>query len=148
MELTKTVEITPAFDKRHSNPNKNYGIHCADLRFVLGNEFGYVQFVLYTNWYLPETIEEMRRDGNKTLVLDKYPFTYFQAPMPADLGYHSPKPMYEGQTALDCDLLPGGKCYYDGSGLQANKVFEILVREGSEGVWKFLEKKHAELFQT
>jgi hypothetical protein len=39
---------------------------------------------------------------------------------PWDLGYHSPKPLYEGQEPfdLDCDVI-GGPCHYDGSSLSA-----------------------------
>lgn len=148
LEITKNITISAAFDKRHKDPSKNYGIHGCDLRFILGNEKGYVQFVLYTNWLLPELVEEYKRDSDSIMVIERYPFTYIQEPMPADLGYHSPVPRYDGQTALSCDLVPGGKCYYDGSGLNAIKVFDVLRREGSDGVWKFLENYHKELFTT
>lgn len=69
-------------------------------------------------------------------------------PMPAYLGYHSPKPMYEGQSAIthECEFLEGKPCYYDGSALNAGPVYERLVSEGSEGVWKALEAYYEETF--
>jgi hypothetical protein len=33
-----------------------------------------------------------------------------------DLGYHWPKPRYDRQEPMECDLLPGGRCFYDGWG--------------------------------
>ena len=91
--------------------------------------------------------------------------------MAADLGYHSPKPMYEGHkpmrhiykhmrfTAPDqfvpgvygdpviCPYLDGGvPCYYDGSRLQAERVLERLLREGDAGVWQALEELYERTF--
>ena len=68
-------------------------------------------------------------------------------PLPADLGYHSPKPRYEDQSAMDdCDIL-GGECYYDGSGLNAERVYERLLREGDQGVWLALEGYYEDVFE-
>lgn len=51
-----------------------------------------------------------------------------------DLGYHSPVPTYEGQSLMEggCEILPGGLCYYDGSGLQAEKLLKGWIRAGSD----------------
>lgn len=71
-------------------------------------------------------------------------------PQPANVGFHSPKPMYEGQTLVsdNCQLLDGKPCYYDGSGLHAQVVYDILLKEGSEGVWKYLEGYYNRTFLT
>ena len=66
--------------------------------------------------------------------------------MPADLGYHSLTPRYHNQSAYTCDILPGGRCYYDGSGLNSEPVYERLVREGGEAVWDALEQFYRETF--
>jgi hypothetical protein len=147
MDLKQTITIRPAFDKRNPKPHLNCGIHGCELICVIGNDNGYVQFVLYTNWLLPETEEEFKADPGSIMVKEFYPFTFLQAPLAADLGYHSPVPHYEGQTANDCHLLPGGKCYYDGSSLQATEMFNHLRREGTDGLWKRLAAYHAQLFQ-
>jgi hypothetical protein len=63
--------------------------------------------------------------------------------MAIDLGYHWPTPTYEGQTEygqMECDLLPGGKCYYDGSGLNAGPVLERFLRFGPHAVWSDLAR--------
>lgn len=35
MTRERIVEFTPAFDKRSSDPSKDYGIHGVDMRMVL-----------------------------------------------------------------------------------------------------------------
>lgn len=131
-EIERIVEFEPAYDKRDSDPKKNYGVHGVTLRMLVKGDKGATQFVLYTGWLLPETVG---------VTDDKFMFRYGEAlkqsrvdyPMPIDLGYHSPKPMYEDQYRRDdCDVLDG-VCYYDGSSLNAEHVFAIMLREGAEG---------------
>jgi len=123
------IVITPAWDKRDSDPNKNYGIHCAEIIMSVQGELGVVEFVLFTGWYLPEN----------TAALDK--------PFPADVGYHSISPRYEGQwRSKSCRHFDGRPCYYDGSTLAAQEVFDILVKEGSDGIWKKLEECYNQYF--
>jgi hypothetical protein len=135
--LRREVSMTPAFDKRSADPSKNYGVHGVDLRMYVIGARGAVQFVLYTNWMLPNVDATPRARW-----LDK--------PMPADLGYHSPIPTYEGQEDWgrdDCHLL-GCRCYYDGSGLNAERIYDVLLREGSDGVWRELESFYDEVLPS
>lgn len=107
-------------------------------------------------------------------------------PMAADLGYHSPKPMYDGHEAMGsikyegykdvqvgknkdgsprmlkspiaikvpdaeipgCEILDGKRCWYDGSGLAAKDVYEILINKGEEAVWKELEGYYKSTFEN
>jgi hypothetical protein len=137
--MEKIVTITAAYDKRHDDPSKNYGVHGCELRMVLRGELGATQFVLFTNWQLPHVAEEFKaRDVSRSLL----------EPMPAGFGYHSPKPMYEGQDVVgdSCEYLDGKPCYYDGGGLYAETVFERMLKEGDEGVWAELEQSYVERF--
>ena len=61
--------------------------------------------------------------------------------MPADLGYHSKKPHYDGQqpTGENCEYCDGKPCYYDGSGLNANDAMYALVNGGDNALWAFLD---------
>jgi hypothetical protein len=154
--MERITKITPAWDRRDPDPEKNYGIHGCDLRMVLVGELGAVQFVLMTGWFTNAV-----RAEKGTGVGNLYP-------LPADLGYHSPVPMYDGQTRIgelvfdkgdilkeptkipekdlpNCEYL-GKPCYYDGSGLAAEETFDILTSEGSDGVWKHLEKYYIARF--
>lgn len=82
-------------------------------------------------------------------VLDQFDLRYAFLPMPTDLGYHSPEPRHEGQKRMtkSCEWLDGKPCYYDGSGLAAQRVFEVLLKEGDEGVWRELEAYYGRLFE-
>jgi hypothetical protein len=105
------------------------------MLMLLKGPKGAVQFVLYTMWMpIPEK-SLFSKDNNF-------------GPLPADLGYHSPKPMYEGQSShKDCPWLDAGQlCYYDGSGCNAKDAYNILVVKGEEALWEFMEEYYKERF--
>ena len=126
--MKQEIKFRAAYDKRHPDPKQNFGIHGADMLWLLTGKHGAVQFLVYTGWQLPH-IED-------TKVL------------PADIGYHSKKPMYEGQEPMSekCDVLGGCRCYYDGSGLVADEVFRKLVTHGSDAVWSHLKEYYKDRF--
>ncbi len=176
--MERLIETTPGWDKRDPDPTKNYGIHCDERRMVLKGELGAVQYLTFLGTYPPE----LGIPDNK--------------PTPADLGYHSPVPMYEGQEAVGsskavyetvipepdaeehhgmvqvgddlgfrredgtvqvmkrvptgsfdpCPYLDGRPCYYDGSGLNAQRVYDVELQEGLEGVWSYLEDYYISTF--
>jgi hypothetical protein len=99
---------------------------------LVKGERGVIQFVLFTGW-LPAP-EEFQENVNP--------------PLPADIGYHSPMPMYEGQNPMSgkCDVL-GGVCYYDGSSLNARQPFLVLCNSGGEALWKYLEDTYRSKFE-
>jgi hypothetical protein len=73
----------------------------------------------------------------------------YDEPMPADLGFHSPVPVYEGQTKMGaCTHLNGADCYYDGSGLMANDVYQKFKDGGQdpEIIWGELERFYNDTF--
>lgn len=135
VDFKKTIDFVPAYDER----DKGYGIHGVDIRFVLQGPLGAVQFVLSTNWML----DHVQKEFDSRLDRPRY----FDKPSGVDVGYHSPKPMYEGQEPMDCHLI--GQCYYDGSGLRAESwLHEILLPKGSDGIWKALEEEYKSIFET
>jgi hypothetical protein len=144
-DFTQTVTFTAAYDKRSKDPMHNYGVHGVNVRFLLHGPAGAVQFVIYTNWHLPNVQAEM---DSQPLRENRQLWYVHHKPMAADLGYHSPVPRYRGQqpAQLDCPVLGGKPCYYDGSGLNAEPVFEALLREGDEGVWRELRSYYARVF--
>jgi hypothetical protein len=133
----KIVTLGPAFHKVHDEPTKNYGVGGVTLRMVLRGPLGATQFYMLTDWYLPVTLAWWKMRG-----LDR---GRDRGPTPADRGYHWSTPQYEGHEARDCDLLPGGKCYYDGSGLNADSTYQMLLEKGDSGVWADLEEYYNEL---
>ena len=161
--LTRQLEFEPAYDKRDPDPRKNYGIHGVNMRWILKGKLGAVQFLLYTNWQLPEVREEYGSTIEKVS-------RFLLEPLPADIGYHSRVPLYAGQSpvrkitnirrekinvngeelempVIDKEFEPaacmylGGKdpCFYDGSGLNAARYFDELCRYGDEALWQKME---------
>jgi hypothetical protein len=143
MTLERKFEISPAYDKR----SEGYGIGAATMRFYVIGPKGAVQFVLYSGWYThtikPTTFDDWSDWGDLRVQVKPH-----DAPMPVDLGYHSPTPRYEGQGLMQegCPVI-NGPCYYDGSGLNASKPFSILVHEGSDRLWEFLEGYYSDTFE-
>jgi len=153
MVFEKIVEFIPAYDKTNPDPSKNYGIGSVNIRFVFKGDKGAVQFVIGTNWHLPHIQRQF---------FDK-PFPYFQLqPMAYDLGYHSDKPIRDYQSDVprkdengedefttpsrECPYTKSGRCFYDGSTLNAEPIVEVLLSEGHEGVWRELEKYYKDIF--
>ena len=136
------IKFRPAYDRRNKDPKKDYGIHGVETIFYLRKPKGIMQFVLYTNWQLKSIRKEAETEPNNMTLKVDYPFEYWQAPLPADVGFHSIKQRYEHQEPMDCDLLKRGKCYYDGSGLAAEDAFECLIEKGEEGLWSYLEDRY------
>lgn len=68
---------------------------------------------------------------------------------PFDLGYHSYKPMYDGHTSMGpCVELDNADCYYDGSGLQADTLYQkFLETEDPEVIWTELENFYNDIFK-
>ena len=183
-EFQQITTFAPAFDRRDPDPKKNFGIHGVELRMVLKGPEGAVQFLLYTNWQLPHVQEEQDRRTLLRIAIDRedgrMQLRCFYHPLPADLGYHSPKPHYPDQLPMGaekfdfehketlkgatgdieiptrvktgtfdpCEWLDGKPCYYDGSTLNAEPMFEILLREGSAGVWRELREYYDQVFRS
>lgn len=150
-EFRREVRFDPAYDhiinpcspECASRGPKSHGRHGVDLRFFLHGELGTTQFMLYTGWELGWVVAN---DWGKT-VDPKRPLPWadgisrpiLHEPMASDLGYHWRTELYEGCAGQDDCSIIGGRCFYDGSGLNAEPVFARLIAEGSEGVWSELE---------
>ena len=124
------------FDQNGCRPGEEgcHGRHAMTLRFVVKGPDGAVQFVLYTDW-LPIPC------GTKLLMNSV-------GTMPADLGVHSRKPLYENQTPIadECKYTEG-PCYYDGSGLNAYDAYAALVNQGIDALWTFLDGYYESAFR-
>lgn len=140
----KEIKFEPGYDYIYGIPKKDpeYGRHGMQIRFVLIGKKGAVQFFMFTDW-LP-----MVKQG-----CGLYKPTYSMGgsdcfPMAVDIGYHSPKPIYEGQPERkNCEFLKGKSCYYDGSGLYAEDFMAELINKGQDALWEKMEKYYYEVFK-
>lgn len=133
--MEKITNVRLPFDFRSNEPEKNFGIHGLDIWFILKGKKGAVQFLVNFGIYLPHVIKE--QPGLKST---------FGEIMGCDVGYHALSPQYEGQTSMGCEVLPGGQCFYDGSGLRAmdwvKEIFSIRGAHTEERIWEKLEKEY------
>ena len=113
-------------------------------RWALLGRSGAVQLVLWE--YLPGT------DMHSILALSPLVSRTADGSVwqPVDVGYHSPRSMFDGQEQQSgCDILEG-ECWYDGSTLNALDLLDRLVVEGKiqeEFIWPYLEDYYREVFQ-
>lgn len=133
--FVRSVWFEPGYDHWTNRCGAGHGRHGMQLRFVLQGEEGAVQFLMYTDW-VPGSVSSIGdvNSGGKT--------------MAADLGCHWIRPWYVGQERMtegDCDYLPGGPCYYDGSGLNAGPVMALFFEQGPEAMWERLEQEYVEV---
>ena len=129
----RTISFKPGY-KCEVSGGKSHGQHGMDMIFMLKGSKGVIQFVAYTGW--PADWQEFN-----------YPPTQKIDILPADLGYHSYEPQYEGQTSMGkCSWLNDKECYYDGSGLQAYEAFKVFVSKGEEALWDLMEERYVDIF--
>lgn len=137
-KLEHRVDIKPGHCWLHEDPSRNYGVAACRIWFYVIGPKGVVQWQIGTDWYPDAALKH----------LAKFPKREQREPMAWDLGYHSYTPHFDGQTQMACDLLPGGKCYYDGSSLNAETWVEGFVNGGTEWLWPRLEQYYRYIFEN
>ena len=135
--LQHDVAIIAAQDGRDPDPHKDKGITGAEMRWTVSGPAGAAQFIIFTQWYLPEVQKELDA---------KYKDHDHCRPIAADLAYHSRAPRFATQTKLPyCPLISGGPCYYQGSSQGAQKLFQDMLTHGSDVIWEVLEMYYAKI---
>lgn len=146
MRFERIVQTRPPFDKRNSNPKKNYGVCGLHLWFILKGKKGAVQIQLGTKLYLAKQFREWRAEG------EGYPFEDDEEVITClDVGYHAWKPIRDWQNetnCMECQLSPKGKCWYDGSSLRGrdDRIVEQYLEQGDKFIWDYLEKEYIRVF--
>lgn len=133
--LERKITFRPAFDKRNTDPKKNYGIHCMDIVLSVSGEAGTVSLVVFSGMYLPHVMEELE--------IRRSDYNIFRW-IGADLGYHwkTKRSEYE-YTNEHCEFT-GGVCHYSGSSLAAEELAILLVSEGENAVFEALTQRYNE----
>lgn len=121
---------------------RSHGVHGMELRFYLLGPRGATQFVMSTDWVPGKLSPGHGLPPLGSALSDRARRLY---PMGMDLGYHAYKPQYDGQLKMpDCHLLDGD-CFYDGSGLNADRVMNRFIEGGEPVIWQELIAYHEEL---
>ena len=130
--FNRTITFHPAFDRRHSDPTQDQGINSVELRFVLRGELGAVEFMLFTNWFLPHVRAQLGGE--------------FCKPGPCELVFHGRRPE-DGDYAGACLYLDSQICYVSRQFTAADPILGRLLEEGDQGVWAALEAHYRERFR-
>lgn len=114
------------------------------IRFALIGAKGAVSFVVH-DWEhgVPPTDAARRELEDGWLRQFGHPLY----PLGVDIGMHSATPT-EWTESMDCDLLPSGRCWYDGSGLRAIDIADEWRRRGRDEdfVWRYLLAHYTSVF--
>lgn len=143
-DLKRHCEFIPGFDKRHPDPQKNYGINGGKFLFVVSGPLGAVHFVMGVPFYPQSAMDHLiQHYGN-----DGYKLADSLKPMGYDVGYHAHAAQYENQgvSQQECEWLDGKPCYSDGSALRASEWADLFLKGGTEWLWPALEAEYHDRF--
>ena len=123
-QFQRTVRFTPAYDKH----KEGYGIHGVDMHMVLLGPEGAIEFVVWTGWHWLETEGPNEAKG-------------------VDVDFHARAPVLDATlTRKHCKILDGSCYASDGSSLRAKPIFDALLKEGSDGVWRMMREEYDSTF--
>lgn len=131
--LTQTIEILAGWDHR----NQEEGYHGCEILFILSGTAGAVTFACSTDWS-PLPVQQKYMNGiQRTNIIGIQP-------TPMDFVYHSFKPSNLPQQIKhdDCPYSATGVCYTFISRGMATYLRDILLTDGSEGVWRELGQRY------
>jgi uncharacterized protein (TIGR02996 family) len=135
--FVRKVEFVPAWDRRRESRN-NYGQHCMELKMILIGPSGAVGLLIYTGWLLDLTEE------------GQFSQRAVSPPMAVGMGYHSRISLGksdESRSEDACEYIGGGvHCFNGEIGHGRNFGLNLLIREGDEAFWKWMQEVYAETF--
>lgn len=145
-ELQRIVRVRPAYDCImvqpcvHGSPQCIAkpgwcGRHVAELHMILRSQRAEVVLILGTGWNLPETPPAMR-----------YSTVHRDLPSGLAVEFHSADPQYDGHEARDGECDRWGTCYTDHGYSMSDQPAELLVRQGTDAVWEWLEWAYRDRF--
>lgn len=137
-EFEREIRFEPGhwMSSRGSGPSGNYGIGSMNIRMLLHGPKATMQF-LWSTGIVPQKVTRDTRFG---------PIEEWQTSSPSgsDVGYHADTTTDDGGwvSKMECDVRPGGHCYYDGSGLMGDELFGRFLTQGEHVVWEKLEEMY------
>lgn len=130
--VERTLWLRPGYDMRSAPDGNNYGIHGAELLFVVKKGQVAVSWVIMNSWYLAAVRKELEKKNG--LFSNRYDDGL------GSIDYHCSTPQYEGQQTIEDCVYIGGPCYCDGSATASAELFDRMVAEGPGVVWETLEE--------
>ncbi len=129
----------PAWDKRNPEPSKNYGIHPVHCLMVLKGKKGAVHFSFATGMLLDSTMEDYIKNGIAKYEMASFGHHYLNKPMGFDVGYHSPKPMFDGQEINHPTKMRVAK---------GKKILVLINPPYGDGIWYQIQQFNSDTSLT
>lgn len=128
--LEQTIQILSGWDLR----DQDKGFHGCEVLFILRGPAGVITFACATDW-TPMAVQQKYMNGvQRTNIIGIQPVAM-------DCIYHSFEPSENGKKHQDCPYTTAGVCYTS-SGGNAGYLRDILLKEGSEGIWRELGHRY------
>lgn len=150
----RRIEILrPAYEKRHDDPARDYGIGAVRMRFSHVTDHVAVSLTVNTGWYLPHVRERLRREHphrkyGSIIIPSLGPTRFDEDWMPCcfegegmAMVIHTDRRTSDWQADQPpdkCDVLPGGECWGDVGFMAAEELFEVLVAGGEDALFSAL----------
>ncbi len=131
--LTKTIEVIPGWDRREQDK----GFHGCEVLFILRGQAGVLTFASGTDWS-PMSVQQKHMNGaQRTNIVGVQPVAM-------DFVYHSfrPSSLPEKNRHNNCPYATDGICYTHISHDVAVYLRDVLLKEGSDGVWRELRQRY------
>jgi hypothetical protein len=143
-ELERIFYVRPAYDCIRVQPcvhgsencipgtGGSHGRHNAEMHLTVRGVDAEVTLVIFTGWDLPSVPDYCQHGG----------------PTGGGVEFHTARPRYEGQDGgeprPDGTCKDWAACYVDIGYSMSDEPTRLLVAEGSDAVWAWLENLHAE----
>lgn len=131
--LAQTIKVMPGYDRRAQNES----YHGCEIVFILRGNRGVLVFASVTDWF-PKNVQEQYMNGiQRTNVIGVQP-------KPAEFVWHSfePTKLPHPVQHTDCPYSTNGVCYTSNSIHTAEYLRDVLIKEGSEGVWREMAQRY------
>lgn len=147
-DLQRITLVVPAYDcirnpckfdvpECKTTPGRNHGIHNAELHMGVRGPSAEVTLVINTGWDLPSVPNYVRQRTAMRHPIGSYIEFHTSAPQHED---HQPSIRLEMRDDDACKTWDN--CYFDRGYLMAEYPATLLVTNGSEAVWEWLEMEH------
>lgn len=137
--MKHVVTFQPAYDKRHPDPRKNYGVHGVHIYFaVIDEERGEgLSFSVATNWHVPA----VQRETDALPFNHQFPYL-FHKPLAFAVQIHQKVRQHEYQHEnQDCSIT-GGACYITDSATLGKSFLQTLIEGGDEALFARMEQQY------
>jgi len=149
----RKITFHPAWDRTAKDPKENYGISDVTITFDYVKNGKCVELWMGTGWHLPH-VQKRRQKGLRDDILsgtEEFLWERYCKPFIYEVALYAVDNPINGDWFLFDDIGPKSICwhltrllgakdlYYCWLPKKEKMAYDILVREGEEALWNYLE---------